>query len=329
MRSAAWLALLIARAAAAEPTVVLVETRGGPALPALASQVELHATRRAAVQTLDERAADPLTYAARAAQLVASGEASIVIWIAKVDHGYLVFAAGRWPGRALIELVRADEAIEPAELERTIALKIAGLLDTLLAPEAGARAALGLPPGNEAVPGTQTRPARRWRIEVAALAAREPHERGLDGRTALSVGRAWAAGPWLLAPALAAHWQPSGTIERPGGFASLTELGAALAVEADRGLGRLQIFARPRLVLAALLARGESADGRRGGATVQAPYAGVEVGARRGFSEAAQVGLVAGFEVAMIHHEFLIDRETVLDLGRARLHVGLSLTVAL
>jgi hypothetical protein len=321
---AAWLVLLLARAAYAEPGVVLVETRGSPALPALASQVELHATHRASVQTLDERTADPMTYAERASQLVASGTASIVIWIARVDHGFLVFAAGRWPGRAMIELIRVDEAMEPAELERTIALKIAGLLDTLLEPKVSVRAALGVGPG-EARPGARA----RWQIEVTGLVAREPHERRLDGRTALSVSRAWTAGAWIFAPTLAAYWQPSGTIEGAGGHASLIELGSAVAVEAGRGLGPLQVFARPRFAVAALLAKGESEDRRRGEATVLAPYIGLEVGARRAISESAWVGLTIGGELATIHHEFLIDNETILDLGRARLHVGLSLAVSL
>lgn len=341
LRPAGWLVvLLLARAASAiaEPRVVLVETRDSPPLPALASQVELHATRRATVQTLAERGADPLTYAARAAQLVASGAGAIVVWIARVDRGFLVFAAGPWPGRALIELVRIDAGIAPAEIERTIALKIAGLLDTLLAPEASAPAALGAVP-DDAGPGERrpggARPGAvrygkaRWRIEVAALLAREPHERASDGRTAVAVSRAWATGAWGLAPTLAVHWQPSGTIDGTGGSAELTEVGAALAVEGARTRGPIQGFVRPRLVLAALLARGESGDGRSGQATVLAPYAGMELGIRCRIAEAAWVGLTGGGDLAMIHHEFLIDRETILDLGRARLHVGLSLTVSL
>jgi hypothetical protein len=326
VRPAAWLVLLLARAATAEPRIVLVETRDSPPLPALASQVELHATRRASVQTLAARDADPMTYADRASRLVASGEAAIVVWIARVERGFLVFASGRWPGRAMIELIRVDEAIEPAEIERTIALKIAGLLDALLAPRATVRDVLEVRhTAGSAAPG----PEARWRIEVAGQIAREPGERALDGRTQLSVSRAWALGPWLLAPTVSGSWQPSGTIEGQGGRASLIELGAALAVEAGRTIGPVQVFARPRLVLAALLARGESNDGRRGEATVLAPYGGLELGARAAISDAAWLGIAGGCDLAMIHHEFLVDGETILDLGRARLHVGLSLTVSL
>jgi hypothetical protein len=337
--TAGWIAgslLACAASAIAEPRVVLVETRDSPPLPALASQVELHATRRATVQTLAERGADPLTYAERAAQLVASGAGAIVVWIARVDRGFLVFAAGPWPGRALIELVRIDAKIEPAEIERTIALKIAGLLDTLLVPGVSAAEALGVVPGegqpDESRPGpVRSRAARRparWQIEVAALLAREPHERASDGRTAVAVSRAWVAGAWAFAPTLAVHWQPSGTIDGTGGSAELTEVGAALAVEGSRELGPIQAFVRPRLVLAALLARGESSDGRSGEETVLAPYTGIELGVRRRIGEAAWVGITGGVDLAMIHHEFLIDREVILDLGRARMHVGLSLTVA-
>src|SRR5262245_55967810 len=109
-------ALAIGRVAIAEPVIVLMTTRGAPPLPALASQVEMFANRRATVDTLDAHDDDPLTYADRATALVASGRASIVVWIAPVDRGYLVFAAGARPGRALTELVRVDEAIGAAEL---------------------------------------------------------------------------------------------------------------------------------------------------------------------------------------------------------------------
>ena len=89
------------------------------------------------------------------------------------------------------------------------------------------------------------------------------------------------------------------------------------------------MFARPRFVAAVLVAQGTSSDGRHGEARVLAPYVGLELGVRRAISEAVWVGLVAGGDVALIHHELLIDGETVVDLGRVRLHVGISLTMSL
>jgi hypothetical protein len=317
----------LARAVYAQPaakpvTVVIVETRDAPVLPTLTSQLELHGPAHATIETRAEPDADPFTFVARASEMIADGEASLVVWIAPVEHGYLVFAAGPWPERALIELARVDETIEPAELERTIALKVAGLLDTLLAQRATV----------EAVPPTPTTPIERrrpWRIEVAQHVAHESHDRGFDGRGVFAVGRAWRAGTWELAPSLAGYWQPSGTIEGDVGRAAITELGGVAAFELGRALGPIDAFVRPRVTLAVLRARGQSDDGRRGAATELAPYVGFEVGARRSIAPGVWVGVVAGAEAAAIHQEFLVDTEVVADLGRGRLHVGLALTVGL
>jgi hypothetical protein len=330
---AAWVVCALASIADAKPTVVLVETRDAPTLPTLAAQVEMHASQRAEVVARAERDADPLTYAERAAQLVAAGQASIVVWVARVDHGYLVFVAGAWTGRALTELVRLDADIGSAELERTVALKIAGLLDVLL-QAAPARAVLDVrvAPSAEEPELRDASPVprgREWRIEVVGLVAADGHQRALDGRAALGVSRAWLRGAWSFAPMLGAHWQPSGTIEGMGGRASITELGAIAAFEVGRTLGPIDAFARGRIVAAVLAARGTSADGRRGDVTVFAPYTGVELGVRRTIAASAQVGVVGGCDFASIHREFLIDGETVVDVGRIRLHVGLSLTVRL
>lgn len=311
--------LLIGSIAHAEPTIALVATRGAPVLPALASQIELHAGRAVVVHAIAARDVEPMTFGERASQLVASGEATVVVWIAPVERGFLVLAAGAWPGRALVELVRVDAGIGAAEIERTVALKVAGLLDALLAPHVGARAALDI----------VAAPPPEWRLEVAGLAAREAHQRGVDGRVVLAASRTWTLGPWLLAPALAGYWQPTGPIDQPRGRASVTEVGGAVALEAGRPLGSLELFARPRFVAAVLRATGVTRDDRRGDAWVIAPYAGLEAGLRRALSETLRLGVVAGAEAALVHHELQIDGETVVDLGRVRVHVGLSLTMSL
>ncbi|HUQ06562.1 MAG TPA: hypothetical protein VM261_28860 [Kofleriaceae bacterium] len=312
--------------------IVIVETRGAPSLPTLASQLEVHGAGSASIETRSERGADPIAFIGTASEIVARGDADLVVWIAPTDGGYLVFAAGPWPDRALIELARLDAGIEPAELERTIALKVAGLLDTL-------RAQAQLP----ATPTTTTTPAtpatrakaaasardRRWRIEAAGLVARESHDRALDGRTALAVGRTWPMGTWELTPSLAGYWQPSGTIEGDGGRVAITELGAIVAIEASRSLGAVDALVRPRLTLAVLRARGQSEDGRRGRATVPVPYGGAELGVRRTLAPAVWAGVVAGVEAAAIHQKFLVDDEAIADLGRIRLHVGVMLSVGL
>ncbi len=316
---AVWIVCLAAHVAAAGPTIILADTRGSPSLTTLASQIEMHAS--ATVERLDVHDADPLTYAEPASQLVASGQADLVVWIAPVEHGFLVFASGGWPGRALIELVRVDAAMQPAEIERTIALKIAGLLDSLLSPRASAPAVLAIPPA------AVQRPA--WRVDVIGSVARERRQRHFDGRAGAAISKRFGLAPWFVAPVLAAYWQPSGVIDGDHGSASVTELGAAIAVDVGRTLGPVEVFARPHYATAILFARGTSTDGRRGEATLGAPYVGGEAGLRVPISDVLAAGASVGADYALIRHKLLIDNETIVDLGRFRLHVGVALTVTL
>jgi len=335
--AASWLG---AGRAEARPTIAIVATRDAPALPGLAAQVELHASGRAAVELHAEPDADPLTFAERASELVASGRAALVVWIAPVDRGFLVFVAGPWTGRALTELVRIDAGLGAAEIERTVALKIAGLVDAIDAIDvSGVSGVSNAPPrtlgdrlARAVPPVVDEPPARRrveWRLEVDGAVAYEPHQRGPDGRATVAVGRAWARGPWWIAPSLGARWQPSGTIESAAGRASIVELGAVVALDLARELGPLEVMAQPQLVMAGIAARGTADDGRRGHATVFTPYAGMAIGVRYPLSQVVRIGITGGCDLALIRRELLIDGQTVVDFGRARLGVGATLLVSI
>jgi hypothetical protein len=78
-----------------------------------------------------------------------------------------------------------------------------------------------------------------------------------------------------------------------------------------------------------LFARGTSTDGRRGEAILGAPYVGGEAGLRVPITDILAVGASAGADYALIRHKLSIDNETVVDLGRFRLHVGAMLEVTL
>jgi len=306
LRALAIAGLLLVHASAYASPILIVQTRGAPVLPALAQQVTLHANEAVEVEAAAD--ADPLTFADRASELVGSGRAQLVVWIAPVDTGYLVFVAGRSTGRALTELVRIDASIGTAEIERTIALKIAGLLDVVVLVERtpAPAVAVHVPP-----------PIRNdWRVEIDGAIAYESHERKADGRVGLAVGRTWKHAPWIVVPALGAYWQPSGTIERTAGRASIIEVGGIAMIEGGRTLGPLDVFVRPRFVAAALTARGVSRDGRSGRATVFA-------------IKNVRFGALAGCDFALIHRELAIDDSTVVDLGKVRLHVGLAMAVSL
>lgn len=305
-------------AAARADRVVIVETRGAPALPTLAQQVTVHAGAQVTLQHAPD--ADPLTFAEQAAQIVDASSATLVVWVAPVDRGYLVFVAGRATGRAMTELVRIDAALGAPEIERTIALKIAGLLDAVVIEQQPVVKILEV----------TVAPNRRaeWRIETSGALAYDREERGVDPRVELAVGRSLPWRGWTLAPMVGGYWQPSGTIERAAGRASLVELGGTLGLDVAKRLGPLELFARPAVSAGAIVVRGIAEDGRHGRTSVFAPAAGAAIGARW-IVKNVRFGASVGCDFALIHRELVIDDNTVVDLGVVRLHVGLAMTVSL
>jgi hypothetical protein len=323
----AWAGVLVwSRVSGADPHVVIVEASDSPALPALPAQVTLHAGRPVTVTTARQRGESSTTLAARASQIVVERDATIVVWVATLSQtdgarSFLVFAAGRWPGRALIELVRFDAATGAADVERTIALKIAGLLDSVTAPRP-IGAALG-------VPVDRTRGGPRWRVDVVGGLVRELGDRAWDGRLELSVDRRLFEGPWRVAAGLGLHWQPGGTIDGSAGVVSIDEVGASLAITIERPFGAWTMFVRPRGIAPLLIAEGISRDDARGSANVVSPAVGLDVGIWWRLSDMLQVGVSVGLEAALIQQRFLVDGSVTADLDRARLRSGLGLSIVL
>ena len=323
-----WLAIativLAARAAAAESRVVIVETKDAPVLPALAVQVRTYAGRPVAITVVRNEAAASATFAADAAKVVEEYDASIVVWVAAVptaatdERVFLVYAAGRWPGRALIELIRFDITSAPEEVERTIALKIAGLLDSVTAARP-AGASLGV--------ATDPQPAARWRVDTEGSFIRESGDRAWDGRITARVGRATRLAPWSITPSIAAHWQPSSAMHGEQGDVALDEIGGTLGLELGRSFGPWTLFAEPRGSACLGLARGTSRTGATGSATILTPVLGLDVGARWAVSDTVQLVIRVGPELALIHQRLLVDGVVTADLQRFRLGLGLGLSI--
>lgn len=322
-----WLALILGtRIAAAEPVVVIVETADSPTLPALAAQVQLHAGRPISVAIVQDRAETSTTLAARASQIVAEHGATVVVWVAASEGNaasertFLVFAAGRWPGRALIELVRIDGGTPTGDVERTVALKIAGLLDIVTAPRP-IGAALGVPVDRTRV-GT-------WRLDVVSSIVREAGDRGTDGRISAGVDHRWQLGDYSLASGIAAHWQPSGVIDGTAGRVSINELGLDAALTGERAFGNWSLLVRPHVSTSFLLATGASLDGRTGSLDVFSPSVGLDVGARWAVSDTVALVLSVGEDTALIQQRFLVDVVVVADLKHARASLMFGISIPL
>jgi hypothetical protein len=316
--------ILIARDAGAGPRVVIVETRDAPALPALAAQVQLHAGQAVSISTIRDPSEGSATFAARASQVVDEQDAAIVVWMAAVEsedasrRTFLVYAAGRWPGRALIELVRLDARTPPEEIERTIALKIGELVDAARAPRP-LGAALG-------VPVDRSRPAR-WRLDLVGALVREAGDRRFDGRLAAVVDRCWSLRGWIVAAGIGPYWQPSSAIEAEAGRVALREVGLGLSVAGERRVGAGLVFVRPRASATLLLVDGTSTGGERGSADVFSPFLGIDMGARWLLSDTLQLVVAGGIEAALIQQRFLLDGRVAADLRRTRVALALGLSI--
>src|SRR5688572_28487705 len=114
-----WRALvltIVSSIAVADSRVVIIET-DALALPSLGTRIALHGAGTVDVRTL--RDADPATLTARAPRILAEQDATLVVWVqAATERVYVVYVAGKWPDRALIELVRVDAATPASEVER-------------------------------------------------------------------------------------------------------------------------------------------------------------------------------------------------------------------
>ena len=277
--------------AAADSRVLLVET---PALPSLGTRIVLHGAGDVDVRTI---AASDLPAAAPA--LLAEHDAVLVLWVdAQQDRVFVVYAAGRSPDRAVIELVRIGADTPPSEIERIVSLKIIGLLDAVLAPEPVATV-LGVPAAS----------VNRWRLGVGITAAAGTADRALAIGPMLIAERRWDA----IAIGATARMLLANTVDDRIATTAIDEYGLAAGAELARG----PAFATAGFAGTLLRARAATIDGRRGNATEIVPLLRAGVGVRLPLS-AAQLVVGVDVEYSVIHQRFLVDGTVVADLGRVR-----------
>jgi hypothetical protein len=240
----------------------------------------------------------------------------------------VVYAVGRTPDRALIELVRVDAATPASEVERVIALKVAGLVDALLAP-APAAAVLDVP-----VPVVPASPAPRrrstsWVIDVGAAVAAAGGDRGATPGIVVAGSHRWRVSRGSLGVGLEARWLPSYGIDGPVARVSIVETDVVAGAEAALDLGPVDLVARGWGSAAVLAARGATPDGRTGSLVEMVPWLGASLGIRLPVGDPIELGISLGGERALIHQRFLADGVVVADVGEARLLAVATMSVRL
>jgi hypothetical protein len=328
LRVAALLAALTTTAVAdPDPRVVIVHSGDGPALPALATQVGVHAGSRVSIVTAEAQAATDLAdSAARATVLLAEYDATLVVWVttspSPTGDTVVVYVAGPRRDRALIELIRVDGSITASELERTIALKIAALLDSVLAPSADAT------PLGVAVAPPAVRTTTAWRLGFGVESVVGTRDRELALGPAVAVGRRWLRGRWAIGAELAARWLVTDAIDGDVARLDVDELAAFAQASLGHAVRGGRFFATARFGAAVLLAHGASPDGRTGSAREVVPIAALGVGFAVPVS-AAELAFTAGVERPLIHQRFLVDEAVAADLGTSSFALGIALALRL
>lgn len=316
--------LALTGVALADPRIVIVQTSDAPRFESLATQIRVYAGQSVEVVSVTRPEAGT-AFAAHAAGVLAAERATAIVWIAPLleDGSFLVFAAGRWPGRALIELVRLPSNTPPVEAERSIALKIGALLDSLLVKQAPTSTLLGLPE-----PPAKLAPASvdaAWSVGVMGAFVREQGDRGLDGRAGLFAGYRRGS----LSARLETYWQSTSDIEGAGGHVIVLEVGARATLAVHHTTARWRLSIGPQLGAGAQHARGLALDGRASTATVIVPAAGVDVGLSRTIAPNLRWLVGLGPEVALIRQRFLVNGVVTADLQRLRFVIATGLAIDL
>ena len=312
----ALLIVLSASTARAESRIAIVETRGGVSLPALGTQVRLHVG--AAVSIVKVQLPEgPI--APQAQSLRAAHDAMLIVWIEPVDpdgdRAFVVYVAGPVPDRALTELVRFEGSTPASEIERTIALKVVGLLDSILIARPTS------PLGTRIVSG---RPS--W---LALLGATVVAGDWLSAGPASSIGYRFALGRVELTGSARARWIRSASISGSLATTSIDEVSVAARGELAMHVGRIAPFAAGGIGGSYVRARAITSDGRAGAGGAFVPQLDVGVGLTAALSRGTHVTVAIGVERALIRQRFLVDRVAVADLGRDRIIVLAGISVVL
>jgi hypothetical protein len=266
-----------------------------------------------------------------ASSLVQSGGAVLVVWIERMassgeaHNDYIVYAVGRDPSRALVEVVRIA-ADGRAETVRVMALKVASLVDLVLStPERDPSVDVARPFASHAVARRRSTASYTPRIEVGLLGTARAGDVGAQGGIVFAAGLERTAADLALSVHAGARWL--------SGMQGKNELGAVEVDEVDVALG-LRASTRWRdyavgvdLGLGARLldASAVAADGRAARATSLVPAVGAGIHGEVGLGRQLDLRLYAGMETAEFRQRFLVLHRPAADLGRFRAVGGLSL----
>ena len=314
------------------PRVVVLDTGAGISLTALTAQLNLHVHADVTINASSNIVDGIASRFATAAAVVDRERAAIVVWIDPIPsaaggQGFVAYAVGRWPDRAVIELVRIDATTPNDQVERIVALKLAGLLDRVVLEDR----AIGLLDGSPDPP-TKTRaitpPPSPPAVHVAlggVVAA--GGGRGTVAGIVGSVGRSFVRSPVDLGFDVQLRWLSTAIVgsER----VAIGDATANIGLVACRGSSVVRPCAAVRGGASVVRATVSTSDGRDGDQYVILPSVWLGVGLGVRLSGPVRAVVEVGYEPSLLRQRFLVDGMVAADLGSGRVVVAATLSVAL
>ncbi|MGD8860448.1 MAG: hypothetical protein PVI30_10595 [Myxococcales bacterium] len=310
------------------PRVLLLQPDPPPPHDGLADALRIQLRGVATVEQATGPAPGPLPRQVRATSARAEARGALLsVWVQRPppqDDGEareaVLYLVGRREGRALLEVVRVPGGGGPA-LDRSLALKVREVVDSLQRAEAERREALLSPP-----PPPRPEPHRQLGLHAAAVGA--PLQGASLGQWGAQLGvlgaLQWA--PHRVEAELGATLFPSVGVAEGPREARLTELSARLSIAWLHALGPAHVGARAGLTLGTVQVEGRTPDGRTGEATEVAPGALLLAEARISLGDPGPwLQLWLGAQARLTRRRYTIEGEEVADLGRLRPLLALGL----
>jgi hypothetical protein len=338
--------MMLVQGAAPAPRVLVVGTGDSPVRAAFVEALRIQVVTRAEVVEGPPLRADLLgDRFEEASRLVEAEQAVLAVWIdqsARRDQealDFVVYAVGRQPHRALVEVarVRADEA---PDTDRVLALKVGAFLDSILTT-GGSDVDLTRSFGKTALPAdasrtvpvlAPSRPRARFVGEVGGVGALAVPSAVFQGGVGLSAGarleRGGHAAEAYAALRLLSDARGSGVAGSLAVSERLLLGGVRMLFFREQSGERLAIGPFLEAGVRFLDAEGTAPGGGRGSAERTVPVVAPGAEVRIGFGRALELRVFSGLEVNLIRQTFSIDGVPVYDMGRLRPTAGLSLLFA-
>lgn len=296
--------------------------------PGLCTALRIQLSGVATVTCQPEELAGPLSARIRAVSERVRGSAKIGVLLERDPDPGLVrmYLVAAHSDQALIALERIEDRPD-ADVDRSLALKVRDALDVVMTAEAAQRAAPPLPAAlvTKPLPSAAT---QRWQatIEAGGAASWDAHTRfsGL-----LAGGARLNHGPGYGELTVAARMSTAVRAESRFGVVDVAEWGAALSLRIGRRVGHFGLGALASVGLDRVAARGVTRDGTAGEKSVAALHTDVGLDLRVRLSRGVWIRLAPALQIYPITQRFALDDQLVVELGRLRVDVPLTLMVAL